>query len=196
MAIAGDCVDVHDLACLITVGASAVHPYLAFATVGDEAAPRYRKALEAGLLKVMAKMGISCVSSYRGAEVIEALGLGAEVMELCFPAVPSRIGGADLDDIEHAARERPQAMPDHGRVRFRKAGEHHAYNPLAVRAAKKAAETGDVEAYREWRRMSSMGEPQSLRELMRIKECAEPIRIDDVEPAAGIVRRFVSTTRP
>ncbi len=193
VAIAGDCVDVHDLACLITVGASAVHPYLAFATVGDEAAPRYRKALEAGLLKVMAKMGISCVSSYRGAEVIEALGLGAEVMELCFPAVPSRIGGADLDDIEHAARERPQAMPDHGRVRFRKAGEHHAYNPLAVRAAKKAAETGDVEAYREWRRMSSMGEPQSLRELMRIKECAEPIRIEDVEPAAGIVRRFVST---
>jgi glutamate synthase (ferredoxin) len=195
VAIAGDCVDVHDVACLITIGASAVHPYLAFATVGDEAAPRYRKALEAGLLKVMAKMGISCVSSYRGAEVIEALGLGAEVMRLCFPAVPSRIGGADLDDIEQGVRKRPQAMPDHGRVRFRKAGEHHAYNPLAVRAAKKAAETGDVEAYREWRRMSSIGpaQPQSLRELLRIKECTEPVPIEDVEPAASLVRRFVST---
>jgi len=195
VAIAGDCVDVHDVACLITIGASAVHPYLAFATVGDEAAPRYRKALEAGLLKVMAKMGISCVSSYRGAEVIEALGLGAEVMRVCFPAVPSRIGGADLDDIEQAVRKRPQAMPDHGRVRFRKAGEHHAYNPLAVRAAKKAAETGDVEDYREWRRLSSIGsaQPQSLRELLRIKECTEPVPIDDVEPAARIVRRFVST---
>src|SRR5439155_998556 len=104
VAIAGDAVDVHDVACLITIGATAVHPYLAFATVaqphppaspgnspqsGEDSIAKYRKALEAGLLKVMAKMGISCVTSYRGAEVIEALGLGAEVMELCFPAVPS-----------------------------------------------------------------------------------------------------------
>ena len=193
VAIAGDAVDVHDVACLITIGATAVHPYLAFATVGDEAAPRYRKALETGLLKVMAKMGISCVTSYRGAEVLEALGLGAEVMELCFPAVPSRIGGADLADLERLARTRPEAMPDHGRMRFRKAGEHHAYNPLAVRAAQKAAQTGDAEAYREWRRLSSMGEPQSLRELMTIKECTQPVPLDEVESATHIVRRFVST---
>ncbi len=208
VAIAGDAVDVHDVACLITIGATAVHPYLAFATVaqphppaspgnslqsGEDSIAKYRKALEAGLLKVMAKMGISCVTSYRGAEVIEALGLGAEVMELCFPAVPSRIGGVDLADIERLARTRPAAVPDHGRVRFRKAGEHHAYNPHAVRAAQKAAQTGDAEAYREWRRLSSMGEPQSLRELMRIKECSRPVPLEDVEPAADIVKRFVST---
>ena len=127
VAIAGDAVDVHDVACLITIGATAVHPYLAFATVaqphppaspgnspqsGEDSIAKYRKALEAGLLKVMAKMGISCVTSYRGAEVIEALGLGAEVMELCFPAVPSRIGGVDLADIERLARTRPAAVPD------------------------------------------------------------------------------------
>ena len=208
VAIAGDAVDVHDVACLITIGATAVHPYLAFATVaqphppaslgtspqsGEDSIAKYRKALEAGLLKVMAKMGISCVTSYRGAEVIEALGLGAEVMELCFPAVPSRIGGVDLADIERLARTRPAAVPDHGRVRFRKAGEHHAYNPHAVRAAQKAAQTGDAEAYREWRRLSSMGEPQSLRELMRVKECSRPVPLEDVEPAADIVKRFVST---
>jgi glutamate synthase domain-containing protein 2/glutamate synthase domain-containing protein 3 len=193
VAIAGDVVDVHDVACLITIGATAVHPYLAFATVGDQGAPRYRKALEAGLLKVMAKMGISCVTSYRGGEVLEALGLGAEVMETCFPSVPSRIGGANLDDIERMARTRPGAVPDHGRVRFRKAGEHHAYNPLAVRAAQKAARTADPEAYREWRRLSSMGEPQSLRELMTIRECPQPLPLDEVEPATDIVRRFVST---
>src|SRR5207302_8214443 len=140
VAIAGDVVDVHDIACLITVGATAVHPYLALATVGDEAAPRYRKAVEAGLLKVMAKMGISCVTSYRGGEVLEALGLGAEVMQMCFPAVPSRVGGVDLDDIERIGRARTQHLADHGRVRFRKAGEHHAYNPLAVRAVQKAAQ--------------------------------------------------------
>src|SRR5213594_987019 len=195
VAIAGDAVDVHDVACLITIGATAVHPYLAFATVGDEAAPRYRKALEAGLLKVMAKMGISCVTSYRGAEVLEALGLGAEVMELCFPAVPSRIGGANLDDIEQSARTRPPAMADHGRVRFRKAGEHHAYNPVAVRAAQKAAQTGDAAAYAEWRRLSSAGsgEAQSLRELLAFKECTQPVPLEDVEPATEIVKRFVST---
>ena len=206
VAIAGDVVDVHDVACLITIGATAVHPYLALATAGAAAEPgapdnegevRYRKALEAGLLKVMAKMGISCVASYRGAQVIEALGLGAEVMERCFPAVPSRIGGADLADIEQLARQRvasiSEALPDHGRVRFRKAGEHHAYNPLAVRAAQKAAQTRDPDAYREWRRLSSADHPQSLRELLRINESNTPVPLEDVEPASEIVKRFVST---
>ena len=193
--IAGDAVDVHDIACLITVGATAVHPYLALATAAQfpEGEIRYRKALEAGLLKVMAKMGISCVMSYRGGEVIEALGLGAEVMELCFPAVPSRIGGSDLEDLERLARTRPEVLPDHGRVRFRKAGEHHAYNPHAVKAAQKAAQTGDQEAYREWRRLSSMDRPQSLRELIQIKDSDAPVPLDEVEPASEIVKRFVST---
>ncbi len=193
VAVAGDVVDVHDVACLVTIGATAVHPYLGFATAGDEGAIRYRKALEAGLLKVMAKMGISCATSYRGAEVIEALGLGAEVMETCFPAVPSRIGGANLDDLERLARSRPEAIADHGRVRFRKAGEHHAYNPLAVRAAQKAAQTGDAEAFGEWRRLSAMDGPQSLRDLILIKQAGEPVPLGDVEPAREIVKRFVST---
>src|SRR5216684_2051593 len=199
VAIAGDVVDVHDVACLITIGASAVHPYLALATAAasaPEGESHYRKALEAGLLKVMPKMGISCVDSYRGAQVLEALGLGAEVMEICFPAVPSHIGGADLSDIERMALPRlveVASLTDHGRVRFRKAGEHHAYNPLAVRAAQKAARENDADAYREWRRLSSMGEPQSLRELMHIKDAQQPIPLDEVEPASEIVKRFVST---
>src|SRR4029077_20105632 len=197
VAIAGDVVDVHDVACLITIGATAVHPYLALTTSGPEGETRYRKALEAGLLKVMAKMGISCVASYRGAQVLEALGLGAEVMERCFPALPSHIGGVDLADLEQAAHARfaiaPEALPDHGRVRFRKAGAHHASNPLAVRAAKKAAQSADLEAYREWRRLSSMGRPQNLRELLRIKDATAAVPLDEVEPAREIVKRFVST---
>ena len=201
VAIAGDVVDVHDVACLVSIGATAVHPYLALSTAGataPEGETRYRKALEVGLLKVMAKMGISCVDSYRGAQVLEALGLGAEVMEMCFPAVPSNIGGVDLSDIQamalNAARHDELApLPDHGRVRFRKLGEHHAYNPLAVRAAQKAARENDHEAFLEFRRLSSMGEPQSLRELMRIKAANAPVNVDEVEPAAEIVKRFVST---
>src|SRR3989449_1039284 len=199
VAIAGDVVDVHDVACLVTIGATAVHPYLALATAAaaaSEGETRYRKALEAALLKVMAKMGISCVDGYRGSQVLEALGLGAEVMELCFPAVPSNIGGVDLTDIERMALPRlveAPALPDHGRVRFRKAGEHHAYNPLAVRAAQKAARENDHDAYLEWRRLSSMGEPQSLRELLHIKTARQAIPLESVEPSEAIVKRFVST---
>jgi glutamate synthase (ferredoxin) len=195
VAIAGDAVDVHDVACLITLGATAVHPYLAMATAGPEGEAGYRKALEAGLLKVMAKMGISCVASYRGGYVLEALGLGAEVMEGCFPSVPSRIGGADLSDLDAAGRARMAevVLADHGRVRFRKTGEHHAYNPLAVRAAQKAAETGDRDAFNEWHRLARMDGPQSLRDLLGIREAGEPISIADVESASEIARRFVST---
>jgi glutamate synthase domain-containing protein 2/glutamate synthase domain-containing protein 1 len=199
VAIAGDVVDVHDVACLITIGASAVHPYLALATsaaAAPEGETHYRKALELGLLKVMAKMGISCVDSYRGAQVLEALGLGAEVMEICFPAVPSHIGGADLTDIERMALPRlveAASLTDHGRVRFRKAGEHHAYNPLAVRAAQKAARENDHAAYLEWRRLSSMGDPQSLRELLHVKTAQQPLPLEAIEPSTEIVKRFVST---
>src|SRR5260370_861484 len=83
-------------------------------------------------------------------------------------------------------------MPGHAR-RNRSASIPLAYNPLAVRAAEKAAQTGAQEAYREWRRLSSMGQPQSLRELIKIKESEAPLAIEDVEPASEIVKRFVST---
>ena len=197
VAIAGDVVDVHDLACLVTIGASAVHPYLALATAGPDWEAGYRKALEAGLLKVMAKMGISCAASYRGGLVLEALGLGAEVMETCFPSMPSRIGGADLADLDALMRARMAdtitALPDHGRVRFRKTGEHHAYNPLAVRTAQKAVEAADAEGFREWLRASHMDRPQSLRELLVLQTAETPAPLDGVEPVGEIVKRFVST---
>src|SRR2546425_349560 len=196
IAIAGDVVDVHDIACLVTIGASAVHPYLAMATAGPEREAAYRKALEAGLLKVMAKMGISCAASYRGGLVLEALGLGAEVMRMCFPSMPSRIGGADLADLDALARSRmaeATALPDHGRVRFRKSGEHHAYNPLGVRTAQKAAAGADRDLFHEWLRTSHMDRPQSLRELLMLRASDSPAPLDEVEPASEIVKRFVST---
>src|SRR5260221_3970181 len=197
VAVTGDAVDVYDIACLITGGAGAVHPYLALAVAGPEGEPNYRKAVDTGLLKVMAKMGISCVASYPGGHVLEALGLGAEVMATCFPSLPSRIGGADLDDLEQALRQRladaATPLPDHGRVRFRKTGEHHAYNPLAVRAAQKAAETGDRGAYDEWQRLSRMDDPQTLRDLIEIRSAGPAVPIASVEPASEIARRFVST---
>ncbi|HSR24668.1 MAG TPA: glutamate synthase large subunit, partial [Candidatus Eisenbacteria bacterium] len=221
VALAGDAIDVHDVACLVTAGAGAVHPYLALATArlhgdegegtpsgqgGEDSVRRYRHAVEHGLLKVMAKMGISCVASYCGAQVCEALGLGAEVMELCLPGVPSRIGGASFADLEARQREwhrqawetqdKPvgrDGLVDYGRVRFRKAGEFHTYNPLAVRAAQKAARTGDGEQWRRWQELSTMGPPQDLRDLLEIRPAPAPVPLDQVEPAPDICRRFVST---
>jgi len=154
----------------------------------------------------MAKMGISCVASYCGAQILEALGLGAEVMALCLPAVPSRVGGASFADLEarlrrwHVEAWEPESEPtgkdaltDHGRVRFRKAGEFHAYNPLAVRTAQQAAQTGDPEQYRRWIALSTMGPPQDLRDLLEIVPAPRPTRLDEVEPAVEIRKRFVST---
>jgi glutamate synthase domain-containing protein 2/glutamate synthase domain-containing protein 1/glutamate synthase domain-containing protein 3 len=210
VAIAGDAIDTHDVATLITAGATAVHPYLALATAvqqeGEAPEARYRKAIDYGLLKVMSKMGISCVASYCGAQVFEALGLGAEVMELCLPGVPSRVGGADLADIEGRLRawheyawapeQEPagkDALGDHGRVRFRKAGEFHAYNPIAVRSAQKAARTGDRQEYLRWLELSTMGPPQELRDLLEMKPAGAPIPLAEVEPAPAITTRFIST---
>jgi glutamate synthase (ferredoxin) len=210
VAVAGDVIDVHDIACLISAGANAVHPYLALATAlqhqGEAPERRYRAALELGLLKVMAKMGISCVASYCGARIFEALGLGAEVMELCFPGVPSRVGGSDLAELEAMLRSWHQqawitepepasksALVDHGRVRFRKAGEFHAYNPMAVRMAQEAARTGNADAYQRWLELSSMGQPQDLRDLLELNPASDPVPLTEVEPASQIVQRFVST---
>ena len=207
VALAGDAVDVHDLACLITAGANAVSPYLGFETAatvleegGEEAEAHYRKALELGLLKVMAKMGIATVASYCGAHVLEAIGLGAEVMQRSLPGVPSRIGGASLADLEARVRDRhatawvDEPLPDHGRVRFRKAGEFHAHNPIAVRTLQKAVQAGDPEQFDAYKELASMGAPASLRELLRVRPPAgAPAPLEDVEPATEVRKRFIST---
>ena len=77
------------------------------------------------------------------------------------------------------------ALTDHGRVRFRKSGEFHAYNPLAVRAAQKAAQTGDEQEWRRWQELSTMGPPQDLRDLLAIRPAAAPVPLDEVEEVAG-----------
>jgi glutamate synthase (NADPH/NADH) large chain/glutamate synthase (ferredoxin) len=208
VALAGDAVDVHDLAMLVSAGATAVNPYLGFATartVLEEEDPQaaenaYRKALETGLLKVMAKMGISCASSYCGGQVFEALGLGSEVMELCLPGVPSRVGGADLADLEGVIREHhaaawtaEEAPPDRGLIRFRKVGEWHAHNPVAVRQLQKAADSGDPADYRAYQALAEMESPAALRNLLGFRATSQAIDIAEVEPLSAILPRFIAT---
>ena len=163
---AGDARDVHHLAVLHGFGAEAVHPWLALASVralaakegieGD-AASAFRASAEKGLRKVLAKMGISALSSYCGGQVYDALGLGPEVMEKCFRGTASPLGGLGLrGDRGGRARARTpprsaaRPLPDHGRVRYRKDAEEHAWAPPVVVSLQKAAK-GSEEAWSDFR---------------------------------------------
>ncbi len=211
VAEAGDCLDVHHLACLIGYGAAAVHPWLALATAGEQAGQpgaegaararlSFKYALEKGLLKVMSKMGISSVSSYRGAQIFEVLGLSHQVIGRAFAGTPSRLGGMGLERIAQAWIERHQEafdgtaarLADPGLARYRREGEHHAWEPGVVKALH-AALDGDEAAYRRFVEANSSRPPATLRDLLEIRSDRQPIDLDEVEPVETILPRFVST---
>jgi len=229
---AGDAVEQHHVAALVGYGAEAVHPWLALETVatlfaeaaghgradGDverplpaQAQSRYRTAVEKGLLKILAKMGISTLSSYCGAQVFEALGLGAEVIDRCFAGTASPLGGIGFRELAEdvLARHRTaygfesvalSSLPDEGRIRFRKEGETHAWSPQAVLALQQA--TGSARASRAtvsgdeaWRGFVARAEgtaPTTVRDLLGIR-AGTPIPIEEVESVETIRRRFVSS---
>src|SRR5258705_13461724 len=139
VAEAGDAWDVHHVAALFGYGAEAVHPWLALQCLRDEqsSAEKYRGAAEKGLLKILSKMGISTLQSYAGAQIFEAIGLGAEVINRCFTGTASVIGGIGFAEIAEDVLQRQQGsgvLPDHGRVRYRRDGEDHGWSPQLVRS--------------------------------------------------------------
>src|SRR5881628_1133305 len=208
IAEAGDAWDVHHFAALIGYGAEGVHPWLALESVQahvaeDDARVRFRAAAEAGLLKILSKMGISTLSSYCGAQIFEALGLGAEVIDRCFTGTVSTIGGIGFTEIAEdlLARQRiaypesPAAdpvLPDHGRVRFRRDGEDHGWSPQLVRSMQAAVAAGTPQAYDAFRARVAARLPASPRDLLAFRAVA-PIPLDEVEGGERIRRRFVST---
>ena len=192
----GDAWDVHHMAALIGYGAEAVHPWLALASAhhagGDAAVENYVHACEKGLRKILAKMGISTLASYCGAQIFEALGVGAEVIDQCFPGTASVIGGIGFTEIAEdvLARHRaayPEAaavLPDYGRVRYRRDGEEHSWSPALVKALQKDY-NGFVQG------VAAQG-AMNLRDLLAVRP-GTPVPLDEVEPVDGIRRRFVST---
>ena len=207
VAEAGDAWDVHHFAALIGFGAEAVHPWLALESVArhveNENGPaKFRVAAEKGLLKILSKMGISTLSSYCGAQIFEALGLGAEVIDRCFTGTVSTIGGIGFAEIAEdvLARQRaaypdatvPEALPDLGRVRYRRDGEDHGWSPPLVRAMQNAVEANTPQAYDTFRARVAARVPASPRDLLAIRS-GTPIPLDEVEPAETIRRRFIST---
>src|SRR5256884_301669 len=207
VAEAGDAWDVHHFAALIGFGAEAVHPWLALESVrrhveADTAPAKFRAAAEKGLLKILSKMGISTLSSYCGAQIFEALGLGAEVIDRCFTGTVSTIGGIRVAEIAedvlarpHAAYPEtptPDALPDHARVRYRPHGEDPGWSPLLGRAMATAVGEDTPEAYDGFKARVAARLPASPRDLLAIR-AGTPIPLDEVEPAETIRRRFIST---
>ena len=201
----------HHLACLIGYGAAVVHPYLGLASARDAGArakepvdpqtatKNYLGALEKGLLKIMSKMGISAVSSYRGAQIFEALGVSQQVIDKYFKHTPSRIGGAGLEAFAtdalgfHAdAFGEDAKLQDRGLYRFRKAGEYHALNPLVFKALHKAVRTSSFEAYGEYARLVDERPACNLRDLLEYRKADTPLPLDEVEPVDTIVTRFTT----
>ena len=211
--------EVHHFSLLVGYGAGAVNPYLALETVGelaetgevngagpDHAQKRFIKANEKGLLKVMSKMGISTVQSYRGAQIFEAIGLSQEIIDQYFTWTASRLGGIGLEVIEEEALQRhrsaspPQHIPTErdlepgGFYQWRRYGEFHQWNPEPIAKLQYATSANDREAYREFSRMvnDQSQKMATLRGLLEFKRPRQPISLEEVEPVSEIVKRFAT----
>ena len=222
----GEAREVHQFATMLGYGADAVCPYLAyealFALQGAGKLPadlpraelvaRYVKAVGVGVLKIMAKMGISTLASYKGAQIFEALGIADEVVAVCFTGTASRIGGVGFEQLAadalalHAAAYRgldfaddslaARALPHGGDYHFRPAAgsEVHMNDPAAIAALQAAASGNDAAAFKRFSELNtSLSQRCTLRGLLRFKTGAQPpVPLDEVEPASAIVKRFVT----
>ncbi len=203
--------DPHHFACLIGCGATAVYPFMAYQCLNDmrrtgeiprdqawrQLGRSYRRGIKKGLLKIMSKMGISTISSYRSAKLFEAIGIDQDVIDLCFPGLVSRIKGIGFEQIDRdqatlAARAWDPACPrDHGgQYRYVHNGEYHMYNPEVVGALQAAAVSGEQEHYDTFARLVNERPSSAIRDLLDCAAIGEPISIDEVEPIEDILPRF------
>jgi len=208
--------EVHHFALLIGYGASAICPYLAYETIEDmireglltgvdhkTAIKNYRKAVAKSVVKTMAKMGISTIQSYRGAQIFEAIGLNSAFVDKYFTWTVSRIGGVGLPEIAAETLQRHRAaFPDHGapadtldtggQYQWRADGEYHLFNPETIHLLQLATRTGDYETFKKY---SALVNDQSrhhctLRSLLDFKWAENPIPLNEVESVDSIVKRF------
>ncbi len=203
--------DPHHFAVLIGFGATAVYPYLAYEVIKDlidsgevlvdrlEAWKAYRKGIGKGLLKIMSKMGISTIASYRGAQLFEAIGLSQQVVESCFKGVASRIEGARFEDFEQEqallaeqAWIKRKPIQTGGLLKYVHGGEYHTFNPDVVQTLQAAVKTGDYVTYKKYAALVNDRPASTLRDLFGLKAGASKLRTEDVEPISAIVRRFDS----
>lgn len=208
-----ECVDAHYVAVLVGVGATAVNPYLAFDSVAaahergaydklalGQCVYNYKCALESGLFKIISKMGISVISSYRGGCNFEALGLSRMLVEEFFPSMTSRISGIGLAGLERKTAElhdkawegAAPRLPVGGFYRLRTRGEHHILQAPLIGDLQKAVREDDYDAYKNYSGALKNQPPSQIRDLLAVRSDAEPVSIDEVENSDGIRRRFLT----
>ncbi|MEJ5209131.1 glutamate synthase large subunit [Denitratimonas sp. CY0512] len=207
--------DPHHFACLIGFGATAVYPYLAYQTLfdlgragildakrGSEPAQlgrSYRRGICKGLYKIMSKMGISTIGSYRGAGLFEIIGLERDIVDLCFPGTPSRIGGASWEALQQeveaqvrASADQTTPLPPGGLLKYVHGGEYHAYNPDVVGSLQRAVRSGDYADYKVFAEHVNARPVTTLRDLLALDPSRTPIPLSEVEPAENLLPRFDS----
>jgi glutamate synthase domain-containing protein 2/glutamate synthase domain-containing protein 1/glutamate synthase domain-containing protein 3 len=201
---------------LVGYGAGAVNPYLVFATLAgmirdgqlkdidlDEAVHNFVKATTKSIIKVASKMGVSTIQSYRGAQIFEAIGLSAEVIDKYFTWTASRVGGIGLDVIHqenvarhHYAFEVTPSLDGEldvgGNYQWRRRGEFHMYNPNTIAKLQHSVRSGNYRLFKEYSRLVDEHSRNlaTLRSLLKFKPARSPVALDEVEPASEIVKRF------
>jgi glutamate synthase (NADPH/NADH) large chain len=201
--------DPHHFAVLLGLGATAIYPFLAYETI-EQMAERgefnhpvltavlnYRKGINKGLYKIMSKMGISTIASYRSSKLFEAVGINSNVMNLCFKGVHSRIQGASFEDFEQDALNlnriawlKRKKMSHGGLLKYVHDGEYHAYNPDVVKNLQVAVKSGAYEDYKCFSELVNHRAPANLRDLLELVSDLPAININDVEPAENLYKRF------
>jgi glutamate synthase domain-containing protein 2/glutamate synthase domain-containing protein 1/glutamate synthase domain-containing protein 3 len=198
--------DAHAVAALIGVGANVVTPWLALRAAyeakkgpGENGGTACLRALRAGMLKVMAKLGICTLRSYIGAQTFEAIGLHGEIVELCFPGMAGHTPAVHFADFEvdvrawfDESREPGRTLPDRGTFRYRREGVRHAFDPVVIKQLRATAMHGDYAAFEQLSDAMEMREPVTLRDLMTAVPLRDPVPLEEVEPVATIVERFAT----
>jgi glutamate synthase (NADPH/NADH) large chain len=204
----------HHFACLIGYGATAVYPYMAYQVLFEmmrkgrvkldfaarlELGRSYRAGLRKGLFKIMSKMGISTISSYRSSQLFEIVGLADEVVQLCFTGTESRVQGADFSDLEAdavalatLAWDPREAIAQGGLLKYVHGGEYHMYNPDVIAALQAAAVSGDYAHYREFAQLVNRRPPSTFRDLLALRPLGPALPLAEVEPPEAVLARFDS----
>ena len=202
--------DSHHFACLIGYGATAVYPYLIYQNLHDLAkrgnvdrtqqlGRSFRRGIRKGLFKIMSKMGISSLASYRGAQLFEIVGLHNEIVEFCFSGTVSRIQGTKFSDLlddqkelARLSRSNEQSLSQGGLLKYVHDGEYHCYNPEVISTLQAAVKTGNYKTYIKYADLVNRRPVATLRDLMKPVPLGESIELKDVEPVQDILLRFDS----
>ena len=211
VAVTGEVFDPHSAACMIGFGAAAIFPYLLYYTVaeieeGNEdiqaTLKKFRRAMGAGIMKIMSKMGISTLSSYRNSSLFDVIGLNEEIVADCFPNAKGLLSGLGYDDIDTRLNTNHQraftatfdgkekALYKGGFYKYKKGEEYHDFSRPTISAIQKCAESGKQEDYEEVKKMVNGRDKKFIRDFYQLKSDRKPISIDEVEPLSAIFKRF------